>query len=98
MAGVYVAHLSLSARAYVKIFQVLLRLAAKLCRGRLAALQEGGYSLPFLGPMAASVISEMAGISYPVSDVTLSAPLKIRRQTERIVRQVKAVQSTYWRL
>jgi len=93
-----VASLSLSALSYVEIFGKVLELASKFCAGKLVAILEGGYGLRFLGRMAVSVIARMAEISYTIKDKRSVASPKIRKRAERIIEEVKDVQSSFWDL
>ena len=93
-----VASLSLSALSYGKIFGKILELASKFCAGRLVAILEGGYSLRFLGRMAVSVISRMAEAPYFTKDKRPVADPGIRKRAERIIEEVKRVQSSFWNL
>jgi len=91
-----VASLSLSALSYVETFGKVLELATKFCAGKLVAILEGGYSLRFLGKTAAAVIAKMAEVPYSIKDKRLGAGPKIRKQAERIIEEVKRVQSSFW--
>ncbi len=91
-----VANLSLSASSYVEIFGKILELASNLCTGKLVAILEGGYSLRFLGRMAVSVIAKMAEIQYFIKDKRPVVGLGLRKRAERIIEEVKRVQSSFW--
>jgi acetoin utilization deacetylase AcuC-like enzyme len=93
-----VANLSLSTLGYGKIFGKILELASKFCAGRLVAILEGGYSLRFLGRMAVSVIARMAEVPYFTKDKRRMANPGILKQAERIIQEVKRVQSSFWTL
>ena len=93
-----VASLSLSALSYVKIFEKVLELASKFCAGKLVAILEGGYSLRFLGRMAVSVIARMAEVPYFIKDKRPVAAPGIRKRAEKIIEEVKRVQSPFWNL
>jgi len=93
-----VGDLSLSTRGYSEIFSKILNLASQLCNGRLAAALEGGYCLDFLGKMVTSAIARMAGLSYNVRDNSPIAHPKIRKRTERILSNVRRIQSSFWQL
>jgi len=91
-----VASLSLSTLSYVKIFGKISELASKFCAGKLVAILEGGYSLRFLGRMAVSVIARMAEVPYFIKDRRPLVGLRIRKRAERIIEEVKRVQSSFW--
>jgi len=93
-----VASLSLSALSYVETFGKVLELASKFCAGKLVAILEGGYSLRFLGKMAVSAIAKMAEVPYTIKDKRPVASSKIRKRAERIIEEVKRVQSSFWDL
>ena len=60
------------------------------------AILEGGYSLRFLGRMAVSVIARMAEVPYFIKDRRPLVGLRIRKRAERIIEEVKRVQSSFW--
>jgi acetoin utilization deacetylase AcuC-like enzyme len=91
-----VASLSLSALSYVEIFGKVLELASKFCAGKLVAILEGGYSLRFLGKMAVAVTAKMTEIPYSIKDKHPVAGPGIRKRAERIIEEVKRIQSSFW--
>jgi len=93
-----VASLSLSSSTYLKIFVKVLNLASQFCMGRTVAVLEGGYSLSFLGKMAAGVIGRMAGISCTIRDRHPVVSSEIGIEAERIIEDVKDTQSPFWDL
>jgi acetoin utilization deacetylase AcuC-like enzyme len=93
-----VADLSLSTFSYIKIFDLVLGLASKFCRGRLVAILEGGYSLRFLGKMASAAIAGMAEIPYSVHDRRPGADLKTRKKGEKMIKEVKKIQLPFWKM
>ncbi len=93
-----VASLSLSASAYLEAFAKTLNLASQFCRGKLVAVLEGGYSLVFLGKIVAAAIGRMAGVSYVIREKPPVAANGVRKEVEKIVAEVKRVQSSFWDL
>jgi acetoin utilization deacetylase AcuC-like enzyme len=93
-----VAELSLSAFSYVKIFDILIESAAKLCQDRLVAVLEGGYNLRHLGKLAAAVTARMAGIPYTIRDKLQGANLAVRKKGLKTIEKVKKIQSSFWNL
>ena len=91
-----VAELSLSAFSYIKIFDTILESASKFCQGKLVAVLEGGYSLRFLGKMAAAVTARMAEIPYSIMDKRSGAVSDIRKTGEKTIEKVKKLQSSFW--
>ncbi len=91
-----VASLSLSASSYSQIFGKVLELASKFCAGKFVAILEGGYSLRFLGQMAAVAIARMAKVPYRIRNKPSVAGPKIRKLSERIIEEVKNIQSSFW--
>jgi len=92
------AELSLSTHAYVEVFEKTLEFASKLCNGKLVAILEGGYNLSKIGRIALTVIARMAGIAYPAKDRRPVASRRVRREAEKVLAEVKDVQSAYWSL
>ncbi len=93
-----VASLSLSASTYFKIFERVLNLASKFCMGKTVAVLEGGYSLSFIGKMAAGVIGRMAGVPYTVRDKHPVASPETHRRAEKTIEEVVHTQSSFWDL
>lgn len=93
-----VANLSLSSSTYLTIFEKMLNLAYKLCNRKIVAVLEGGYSLSFLGKMAAGAIGKMADISYTIHDKPSVTDPKIRKQVEKTIREAIRTQSSFWDL
>jgi len=93
-----VGELSLSASGYIETFKRTLNLASRLCEGKLVAVLEGGYSLNFLGKIITGVVAEMAGVSYSIQDRGPVAGFSVRKQAEKVMREVRSVQSSFWNL
>ncbi|RLI47643.1 histone deacetylase [Candidatus Bathyarchaeota archaeon] len=93
-----VASLSLSASTYPKIFGKVLDLASQFCMGRLVAVLEGGYSLSFIGKIAAAVIGRMAGVSYLIEDKHLVAAPEVGKQVEKTIMSIRRAHSKFWDL
>lgn len=93
-----VASLSLSISAYQKIYEILADLASKICRGRLVSVLEGGYSLKFVGKIAAVAIAEMCGDVYFASDEAPPINKRRMRKGERILEKVKEIHNAFWNI
>ena len=93
-----VGELALSASCYLKTTSYILQLASRLCRRKLVAVLEGGYSLSHIGEMATAVVAEMAGVSYTLRDAPAVASPDINKRAERVLREVKSIQSSMWDL
>jgi len=93
-----ISELALSAQIYLKIFQETIRLARKLCYGRLAAILEGGYNLWFLKRIVAAYIGKMAGVDIRVRDKRPPINLEAQKEADKIIEVVRRVQSRYWSL
>lgn len=90
-----VASLSLSMFAYQKIYKTIVDLASKVCRGRLVSVLEGGYSLKFVGKIAAVAIAEMCEDVYSVSDKAPLINKRSIRKGEKILEKVKEIHSAF---
>jgi acetoin utilization deacetylase AcuC-like enzyme len=91
-----VGALSLSAHVYTKVFSKIMHLASRFCDGKLVVILEGGYHLKALGRMASSVIAKLAGVSYTVERRSWQPSARLVRKGERIIDEVKRVQSSFW--
>jgi acetoin utilization deacetylase AcuC-like enzyme len=93
-----VANLSLSASCYQEVYEIIVNLASEICDRRLVSVLEGGYSLKFVGKIAAAVIAEMSGAFYIVDDEAPATRKCNRRQGEKIIQDVKEVQRAFWNI
>jgi len=93
-----VGDLSLSMKTYDETFAKIVALADQLCEGRLVATLEGGYSLDFLGKMVTSAIARMAHTFYRVDDNRPTSHPRTVRKADEIIKNVKRIQSSYWKL
>lgn len=93
-----VGSLSLSMKAYEETFRKIVNLADQLCDGKLVVTLEGGYSLSFLGKMAASAVARMADVPYIAKDSGPTANPKIKRKAEQEINSVRRIQSSFWKL
>jgi acetoin utilization deacetylase AcuC-like enzyme len=93
-----VADLSLSTQCYQKIYETIVDLAFETCGGKLVLVLEGGYSLNFVGEIAALAIAKMSGTTYIASDKVPPVNKHVRRQGEKVIEEVKKVQKNFWRI
>jgi acetoin utilization deacetylase AcuC-like enzyme len=93
-----VANLSLSALCYEKVYWKIIELASQICDGRLVFVLEGGYSLKFVGKLAALAIARMSGSNYTVDDRVVAASMRVKRQGERVLKEAKKIQESFWNL
>lgn len=93
-----VGNLYLSTLSYAKIFDTLLESADKFCQGKLVAVLEGGYTLRYIGKMAATVTAKMSKIPYSFKDKPQCAEPKIRKEAQKMLAQVKKTQSEFWNI
>ncbi len=96
-----IARLSLSISAYASLFEKILRLASIVCEDRFVAVLEGGYSLRHLGQLVVSTASKMADLPYIIENMdpcTRLPSLRTREKAERILKEVKKTQSSFWSL
>ncbi len=94
-----IGSLSLSAHIYTEIYFRTLNLSSQFCNGRLVAILEGGYHLETLGRLVSSAIARLANISYTTaSKRSLHRSARLERKAERIINEVKRVQSSFWSL
>jgi len=93
-----VANLSLSILSYQEIFETIVKLASKTCEGKLVSVLEGGYSLKFVGKIAAVAIAKMSETKYTLDDKVPATNERIRKRGEKIIENVKRVQGGFWNL
>lgn len=93
-----VASLSLSALCYQEVYEKIVNLASEICEGRLVSVLEGGYSLKFVGKIAAAAIAKMNGNPYAMNDKVSATNERVRRQGEKVIANVKEVQRAFWNM
>ncbi|MEM1581235.1 MAG: histone deacetylase [Candidatus Bathyarchaeia archaeon] len=93
-----VSELALSAFIYPKLFQTMLEISHRLCNGRLVAVLEGGYNLWFLKKIVAACIFKMAGLDIRVKDRRPPINIDAQKGADKIIRNIKRIQSRYWSL
>jgi acetoin utilization deacetylase AcuC-like enzyme len=93
-----VASLSLSALCYQEIYEIIVNLASEICEGKLVSVLEGGYSLRFVGKIAAAVIARMSNAFYVVNDEAPVASKSRIKHDEKVIENVKDVQRVFWNL
>jgi len=93
-----VANLSLSALCYQEVYETMLRLASEMCEGRIVSALEGGYSLKFIGKIAAAAIAKMSRTFYILNDKAPTTGKRVRVHGGKVIREVKNVQKAFWSL
>jgi acetoin utilization deacetylase AcuC-like enzyme len=93
-----IGNLSLSILCYQKIFETIVKLARKICQGKLVSILEGGYSPKFVGKIAAAAIAKMSGTFYAINDKAPPTSKHVEGKGEKIIREVKRVQRDFWHI
>jgi len=93
-----VGSLSLSALCYQEVYETMINLASEICDGKLVSVLEGGYSLDFVGKIAAAAVAKMSRTFYTVNDKVPSTKERIRKQGEKVIKEVKRVQKAFWNI
>ncbi|WXG43164.1 MAG: histone deacetylase [Promethearchaeati archaeon SRVP18_Atabeyarchaeia-1] len=93
-----ISSLQLTATTYREIMRVAMDLADELCAGRLVVTLEGGYSLEALPGCILSVLSQLTGIKMEVNDPQPNPDERVKGYVERLLKEVKRIQSSYWDL
>jgi len=93
-----IGELLLSASLYLKVFQVLIDLAHRLSGNRLVAVLEGGYCPSFLKKIVPAVLSRMMNMEAKVTEHRPRFSITIHKIAEKIIKEVKEIQSRFWDL
>ncbi|RLI13066.1 histone deacetylase [Candidatus Bathyarchaeota archaeon] len=93
-----VARLGLSMLGHLRAFATIARLAGRCCSGRLVAVLEGGYSLTHIGKMLAADLAFLTGHDYELVDEETRTPPRLREKAEKVLREVRRIQSEFWQL
>jgi acetoin utilization deacetylase AcuC-like enzyme len=93
-----ISSLQLTADTYREIIKTAMELAKKMCGGKLVVTLEGGYSLEALPRCILSVLSQLSGIKVEVKDPQPSPDERVNDYVNRLIKEVKRIQSNYWDL
>ena len=93
-----VGNLSISALCYQEVYGIIVNLASELCEGKLVLILEGGYNLDFVGKIAAAAVAKMSEASYNVEDRIPKTKNHVKKQGERVIKEVKQVQKAFWKI
>jgi len=96
--GDSIGELSLSLHIYPMLFQALLNLADNLCGGRIVTVLEGGYCLSALKKIVPTVISLMAGNKVVLNEKAPFLDLRAQKHAEKVLKNVRRIQSSFWNL
>jgi acetoin utilization deacetylase AcuC-like enzyme len=93
-----ISSLQLTAETYREIMKTALELANNLCDGKLVVTLEGGYSLEALPRCILGVLSELTGVKMEISDPRPNSDERVTSYIEKLIRDVKRIQSNYWEI
>jgi acetoin utilization deacetylase AcuC-like enzyme len=93
-----IGNLSLSVACYQEIYETIVNLASELCGGKLVSVLEGGYSLKFVGKIAAAIIAKMSETAYTINEKAPPTSKHRERRGEKIIKEVKKVQRNFWHI
>jgi acetoin utilization deacetylase AcuC-like enzyme len=93
-----ISSLQLTATTYKEIVKTAMELANELCEGRLVVTLEGGYSLEALPHCILGVLSQLTGVKMQVNDPQPNPDERIKGYIEKLLKDVKRIQSNYWNL
>jgi acetoin utilization deacetylase AcuC-like enzyme len=93
-----ISSLQLTAGTYREVMKTAMQLANDLCGGKLVVTLEGGYSLEALPRCILSVLSQLSEINMEVSDPQPSPDERVTDYVDRLIKEVKRIQSNYWDL
>lgn len=91
-----VGNLALSALCYERVYEIMMNLASEMCKGMLVSVLEGGYSLSFVGKIAATAIAKMSGVNYTSNDKIPTSSKHVRLLGERTIKKAKKVFRAFW--
>ncbi len=93
------ADLNFTIETYVDIAERVMKVADKVCDGRIAIVLEGGYNLDVIPQIIAAIIAKLAGIEgLDVSDPYPSPRQIISSITKERVSKIKALLADYWKI
>ena len=90
-----IGELELTEEGYRWIADLLLRLSAELCRGRIAWVLEGGYSVAGIKAAGRRVLRRLAGLD-PLTEADLARLDRVRIDKVPGIKKVLEVQGEFW--
>ena len=93
-----VGNLTLTTSCHQQIFEVIMEIAEKKCRGRIVSALEGGYNTKTIGTNVATAIAAMCRTPYMVRDRARTSDQSAERKGEKALRDAKRVQKAFWRI
>jgi acetoin utilization deacetylase AcuC-like enzyme len=93
-----VGSLSLSALCYQEVYQNMFNAASEMCGGKLVLALEGGYGLKFIGKLAVAAVAKMSEVVYSIEDKVLVTNKRVEEQGEKVIKEVKRIQKSFWNL
>jgi acetoin utilization deacetylase AcuC-like enzyme len=93
-----ISSLQLTADTYREVMKIAMRLADNLCGGKLVVTLEGGYSLEALPRCIISVLSQLSDFDIKVNDPQPSPDERVTDYVDKLIADVKRIQSNYWSL
>jgi len=89
--------MSVSEAGFARMTELLMEMAAELCKGRLVLALEGGYNSEALGNSVAMVLWELTGQSKMNKEEMRQAEDARYGNIEKTIEQVKKIQRKYWK-
>jgi acetoin utilization deacetylase AcuC-like enzyme len=93
-----VGNLSTSALCTRQVYEMIVRSATDICKGRLVSVLEGGYCLNFVGKLATTALAMMSGTPYTVIDKAPKTIRSIELQGANAIEEVKKIQRAFWKI
>jgi acetoin utilization deacetylase AcuC-like enzyme len=91
-----VGNLALSGFCFQRVYKIMVELASEMCNGMMVSVLEGGYSLSYVGKIAAAAIAEMIGTNYVLNDRVPISSNHVKSQGIRTVKKAKEVFRAFW--
>lgn len=87
-----------TASGFEKLAAAVKEIASETCRGRLVAALEGGYSLTGLSYGVLAILNAIGELDIKFEEPLQKPEDKLAEATKKRVKEVKEIQSSYWKL
>jgi acetoin utilization deacetylase AcuC-like enzyme len=87
-----------TARGFEKLAVTVKEIATETCRGRVVAALEGGYSLIGLSYGVLAILNAFSELELEFEEPLVKPEDKLAENTKKRVKEIKEIQSSYWKL
>lgn len=93
-----IANLQFTNQDYIMMTKRIMEVTESICKRRLAMVLEGGYNLVALSETISGIITTMIGMNQLDILKSSSTEVKVDKEVESRIRQLKTILKNYWKI